>query len=269
MKRFIKLAIGALTFGYWHWFSPRRLAAVQDQFFASHSLTLLERQVLAFMLRRTHAAAASCHWAGRAGSRFHEHPHHRLTLDVVAADNLYRRPMLDDFAQRAAMVLRPGASIVEVGCGAGGNLLYLHGKLAGQGFSFHGFDINETVIASNRRHNYAGMTFEVRNCFDSQLAVPGDLGLICCAVLMYAQEAQIEQFLRRVIDNNHGRILLGISEPTLDPEASSAGAGDSLGVLHGYGRILRKLNFHPLFASLRPQEGKQVNIYHAVYEFPR
>ena len=88
-------------------------------------------------------------------------------------DAFYRRPMLDEFATRAAETLRPGASIVEVGCGAGGNLLYLRERLTNRGFRFVGFDINSDVISSNRPHGCDDLTFEVRNCFASDIAVPG------------------------------------------------------------------------------------------------
>lgn len=256
-------------FGWWRLVSPQRLTAVREQFFASHSLSFLERQVQAFMLSHAQAGAASSCWAGQAGSRFHEHPDHRLTLEVVAADSVYRRPMLDEFAQHAASLLRPGASVVEVGCGAGGNLLYLRSKLANNGFHFQGFDINEGVIASNRSVTDPEVTFEVRNCFTSELSVPGDLGLISCAVLMYADETAIKRFLLGVIRNTHGRILLGLSEPTLDPQAAAASAHDTLGVLHGYGRILSELKFQRLFEKLSVQNGKRSRIYHAVYQFPR
>ena len=52
--------------------------------------------------------------------------------------------------------------------------------------------------------------------------MPGDLGLIFCAVLMYAQEPDIRRLLQGIANSCQGRILLGISEPVLDPEARRA-----------------------------------------------
>jgi SAM-dependent methyltransferase len=271
MKHVIKLAIGSVVYVCWRLFCPKRLLAVKEQFFASHLLSFLERQLLAFTLFITHmdTRTASAYWAGSAGSRFHSHDHHRLTLDSVVMDSFYRRPMLDEFATRAAEALRPGASIVEIGCGAGGNLLYLRGRVPNFGFRFFGFDINSDVISSDRQHNCDDLSFEVRNCFASDVTVPGDLGLIFCAVLMYAQEEDIERLLRGVIRNCRGRILLGISEPILDPEAARAAPHNNLALLHGYRRILRQLNFRQLFESFRQEEGKHTRIYHAVFDFPR
>ena len=270
MKHLVKLAIGSVVYVCWRLFSPRRLLAVKDQYFASHSMSFLERQLLAFNLfiTRMDTRTASSYWAGSAGSRFHFHADHRLTLDLVAADSFYRRPMLDEFATRAAETLRPGASIVEIGCGAGGNLLYLRGQLPNRGFRFLGFDINSDVISSNRQHNCDDLTFEVRNCFTADILVPGDLGLIFCAVLTYAQEEDIVRLLRGVIRDCRGRILLGISEPILDPEADRATSHNNLALLHGYRRILRQLNFRQLFETFRQEEGKNARIYHAVFDFP-
>ena len=271
MKQFVKLFIGALVYACWRLLSPRRLAAVREQFFASHSLSFLERQVQAFILWRAPSSTqiASHCWSGRAGSRFHEGSDHRLTLDVVAADDFYRRPMLDEFAQRAATALQPGAAIVEVGCGAGGNLLYLRRKLAPLGFRYQGYDINEEVIASTRGHNCDDLAFAVRNCFSSELRVPGSLGLICCAVLMYVEEADIKRFLSALVRNNTGRILLGVSEPIGDPEAAQASGHNNLAFLHGYRRIFRELQFRQLFETFRQEPGKSSRIYHSVYDFPR
>jgi SAM-dependent methyltransferase len=271
MKHAVKLTIGAMVYVCWRLFSPRRLRAVKDQYFASHSLSFLERQLLTFdlFLTRMSTGTASCYWAGSAGSRFHAHDHHRLTLDLVAADSFYRRPMLDEFARHAAQLLASGASIVEVGCGAGGNLLYLRRRLSDSHFRYLGFDINSDVIASDRQHNSDDLSFEVRNCFTSEITVPGDLGLIFCAVLTYALEQDIERLLRGVIRNCHGRILLGLSEPILDPEAASPTSHNNLALLHGYRRIFRQLNFRQLFESFRQEEGKTARIYHAVFEFPR
>ena len=133
---------------------------------------------------------------------------------------------------------RPGASIVEVGCGAGGNLLYLRERLTKRGFRFIGFDINSDVISSNRPHGCDDLTFEVRNCFASDIAVPGELGLVFCAVLMYAQEQDIERLLRGLVHNCRGRILIGLSEPMLDPDAARDSPHNNLALLHGYRRIL-------------------------------
>ncbi len=211
----------------------------------------------------------SRYWAGTAGSRFHSHQDHRLTLDLVAGDAFYRRPMLDEFATRAAETLRPGASIVEVGCGAGGNLLYLRERLTNRGFRFVGFDINSDVISSNRPHGCDDLTFEVRNCFASDIAVPGDLGLVFCAVLMYAQEQDIERLLRGLVHNCRGRILIGLSEPMLDPDAARDSPHSNLALLHGYRRILGNAKFRPLFESFRQEQGKDARIYHAVFDLPR
>ena len=138
MKRLLKLAIGAMMYGCWRVFAPQRLKAVREQFFASHSMSFLERQLLAFNLyiMGMDTRTASDYWAGSAGSRFHAHGDHRLTLDLVAADTFYRRPMLDEFVRWATQRLRPGATVVEVGCGAGGNLLYLREHLGAQQFLF-------------------------------------------------------------------------------------------------------------------------------------
>lgn len=270
MKQVVKLVIGCMVYLWWRLFSPRRLAAAQEQCFASHTLSFAERQLLAFTLfvTRTNTRTASAYWAGSAGSKFHAHDHHRLTLESVVTDNFYRRPMLDEFTARAAELLRPGATIVEIGCGAGGNLLYLRGRLPKLGFRFVGFDINSEVISSNQQPNRDDLSFEVRNCFAADITVPGDLGLICCAVLMYAQEADIERLLRGVIRNNHGRVLVGISEPVADPDAARASPHNNLALVHGYRRILRHLNFRQLFESFRQEEGKTSRIYHAVFEFP-
>jgi SAM-dependent methyltransferase len=271
MKHLVKLAIGSTVYVCWRLFSPRRLLAVKDQYFASHSMSFLERQLLAYNLfiTRMDTRTASSHWAGSAGSRFHVHPDHRLTLELVAADSFYRRPMLDEFTVRAAETLQPGAFIVEVGCGAGGNLLYLRGRLPNLGFRFIGFDINSDVISSCQQHNCDDLTFEVRNCFSAGITVPGDLGLVFCAVLMYAREDDIERLLRGVIRNCRGRILVGISEPILDPDAKDATAHNNLALLHGYRRILRQLQFRQLSESVRQEEGKNTRIYHAVFDFPR
>lgn len=255
----------------WRLLCPARLAAVREQFFASHHLSFLERQLIAFTLFTTPMdtrTASSC-WAGGAGGRFHADDNHRLTLAAVAADTFYRRPMLDEFAARAATGLRPGASIVEVGCGAGGNLLYLRECLAGHDFRFLGFDINEEVISSNRQQQRDDMAFAVRDCFTTEIAVPGDLGLIFCAVLMYAQEQDIERLLLGVIGNCPGRILLGLSEPVLDPDAARALPHNNLALAHGYRRILRRLGFRELCASLRREGDKPSRIYHAVFELLR
>jgi SAM-dependent methyltransferase len=271
MKQAAKLAIGSVVYVCWRLFCPQRLAAVKDQCFASHQLSFLERQVLAFMLLTTgmDTPTASACWASSAGSRFHSHSDHRLTLELVTADSFYRRPMLDEFASRAAKTLRPGAAIVEIGCGAGGNLLYLREQLQRPGLRFLGFDVNSDVISSNRHHNCGDLTFEARDCFASEISLPGDVGLICCAVLMYAREEDIERLLRGVIRNCPGRILLGISEPVLDPEATRATAHNNLALSHGYRRILRRLNFRQLFESLCQEPGKSSRIYHAVFEYPR
>jgi SAM-dependent methyltransferase len=271
MKHLVKLAIGFIVYICWRLFSPKRLAAVQEQFFDSHRLSFLERQLLAFSLFITHmdTRTASAYWAGSAGSRFHSHDNHRLTLDSVVVDSFYRRPMLDEFVRHAVEALRPGASVIEIGCGAGGNLLYLRGRLPNLGFRFIGFDINSDVISSDRRHNCDDLTFEVMNCFSAGITVPGDLGLVFCAVLMYAQEHDIEQLLRGAIRNCRGRILVGISEPILDPDANHATSHNNLALLHGYRRILRQLQFRQLFESFRQEEGKDTRIYHAVFDFPR
>ena len=121
VKHIVKLAIGSAVYMCWRGFSPQRLLRVRDQYFASHSLSFLERQALAFNLyiTRTDTRTMSRYWAGSAGSRFHAHGDHRLTLELVAGDTFYRRPMLDEFSSRAAETLRPGATMIEVGCGAG------------------------------------------------------------------------------------------------------------------------------------------------------
>lgn len=270
VKHLAKLAIGSAVYVCWRCFSPQRLLRIRDQYFASHSLSFLERQALAFDLLLTHAdtRTMSRYWAGTAGSRFHSHQDHRLTLDLVAGDTFYRRPMLDEFATRAAQTLRPGASIVEVGCGAGGNLLYLRERLTNRGLQFVGFDINSEVISSNRQHGGGDVTFEVRNCFTSDIAVPGDLGLVFCAVLMYAQEQDIERLLRGVVRNCRGRILLGLSEPILEPDAARDSPHSSLALLHGYRRILGHAGFRLLFESFRQEQGKDARIYHAVFALP-
>jgi SAM-dependent methyltransferase len=273
MKHFVKLAIGCVVYVSWRVFCPQRLAAVRDQFFASHSMSFLERQVLAFDLWLTpmETRVASGCWAGSAGSRFHAHGDHRLTLEAVAADGFYRRPMLDEFASHAAQHLRPGASIVEIGCGAGGNLLYLRSRLPDRGFRFRGLDINSSVIASDRRYDASDLSFDVADCFSdgSALAVPGDLGIVCCAVLTYAREADIVRLLSGAVSSCRGRILLGLSEPILDPEAAQPAPHNNLALLHGYRRILRQLNFRQLSESFRHEPGKDARIYHAVFEFPR
>lgn len=273
MKHFVKLVLGSVVYVCWRAFCPQRLRAVRDQFFASHSMSFLERQVLAFDLFVTPMetrVASSC-WAGSAGSRFHTHGDHRLTLEAVAADSFYRRPMLDEFATHAAQNLRPGASIVEIGCGAGGNLLYLRNRLPNLGFRFRGLDINSSVIASDRQYNCGDLSFDVLDCFsdDDALAVSGDLGIICCAVLTYAREADIVRLLSGAVHNSHGRILLGLSEPILDPEAAQPAPHNNLALLHGYRRILRQLDFRQLSESFRHEPGKDARIYHAVFEFPR
>jgi SAM-dependent methyltransferase len=271
MKRLIKLAIGSLAYVYWRLFRPQRLRAVRDQYFASHSLSFLERQVLALDLQMTHTdtQTASRHWAGSAGSLFHSHADHRLTLDVVAKDTFYRRPMLEQFAIHATCRLGPGASVVEVGCGAGGNLLYLREQLTDRQFRFFGFDVNSDVISNACLSKLNDVTFEVKDCYASEIAVPADLGLIFCAVLMYAREQDIEGMLRGVIRNCRSRILLGLSEPVLDPDAVRDIPHNNLALLHGYRRILRQLNFQPLFESFRQEDGKDTRIYHAVFELQR
>jgi SAM-dependent methyltransferase len=271
MKRLVKLAIGSPVYVAWRLFCPRRLAALKDQYFASHSMSFLERQVLAvdLLVTRMDTSTASLYWAGSAGSRFHAHGDHRMTLELIEADGFYRRPMLDQFAACARQTLRTGASIVEVGCGAGGNLLYLRRQLANQQFRFLGFDINTEVIASNWQLNSDELRFEVRDCFTTDLEVPGDLGIIFCAVLTYAREPDIQRLLAGITRNCRGRILLGISEPTLDPEASSASTHNNLALRHGYRRIFRESNFRLLFETVRCEAGKQAGIYHAVFEFPR
>jgi SAM-dependent methyltransferase len=271
MKQVVKLSIGFLVYAWWRLFRRERFLAVQEQLFASHALSFLERQMLAFVLfrKRADTRAADSYWAGSAGTRFHSHEDHRLTFDRVAADTFYRRPMLDQFATCAAEKLAPGASIAEVGCGAGGNLLYLRRKLSDCRFHFLGLDINEDVISSNQLNSCDDLAFEHRNCFTSELSVPGDLALIFCAVLMYVQEEEIESLMRGVIRNNHGRILVGLSEPILDPEATQAVPHNNLGRLHGYRRIFRELNFRQDFEDFRQEEGKASRIYHAVFEFPR
>lgn len=271
MKQAIRLSIGWLVYVSWRLLRPARLRGTQERFFASHALSFAERQLLAYLMfrARTDPAAAYAQWAGDAGNRFHSHNDHRLTLDIVLADEFYRRPMLDPFATRAAQALRPGAVIAEVGCGAGGNLLYLSQLLADHGYHFLGLDINREVIESNQGHASADLRFEQRDCFTSELTVPGDLGLIFCAVLMYAQEPDIVRLLRGVTVNNRGRILLGLSEPVLDPQALHARPHNNFGLLHGYRRILRQLRFRPLFEDFRQEQGKAARIYHAVFEFPR
>jgi SAM-dependent methyltransferase len=271
MKHAIRLCLGAAVYACWRVFRPARLAAIREQLFASHQLSLLERHTLAFthFITRMDTRSASSCWAGSAGSRFHADRDHRLTLEVVSADTFYRRPMLEEFARRAAQSLRPGASIVEIGCGAGGNLLYLRQQLASRGFRFVGYDINSEVIASNRQHASADLSFEVRDCFTSPIAVPGDLGLIFCAVLMYAQEPDMRRLLQGVASTCPGRILLGISEPTFDPEAPRALPHTNMALLHGYRRILRELGFQQRFEAFRQEGNKPSRIYHAVFELPR
>jgi SAM-dependent methyltransferase len=271
VKHALQLCLGAAVYGFWRLFRPARLAAIREQLFASHELSLLERQVTAFTqftTRMDTRSASSC-WAGQAGSRFHAHDDHRLTLEVVRADNFYRRPMLDEFAGYAAQVLRARASIVEIGCGAGGNLLYLREQLVGRGFRFVGYDINSEVIASNRRYAGADLSFEVSDCFTAGIAVPGDLGVIFCAVLMYAQEPDICRLLQGIASACRGRILLGFSEPVLDPEALRAVPHASMALLHGYRRILRELGFRLQFETFRQESNKPSRIYHAVFELPR
>jgi hypothetical protein len=92
---------------------------------------------------------------------------------------------------------------------------------------------------------------------------------VFCAVLMYAQEDDIEHLLRGAIRNCRGRILVGISEPILDPDANHATSHNNLALLHGYRRILQQLQFRQLFESFRQEEGKDTRIYHAVFDFPR
>jgi SAM-dependent methyltransferase len=271
MKHALQLCLGAGVYACWRVFRPAHLASIREQLFASHQLSLLERHALAFthFITRMDTRSASSCWAGRAGSRFHADGDHRLTLEVVSADTFYRRPMLEEFARRAAQTLRPGASIVEIGCGAGGNLLYLRQQLAGSGFRFIGYDINSEVIASNRQHASADLSFEVRDCFSDAITVPGDLGLICCAVLMYAQEPEIRQLFQAIARARQGRILLGISEPALDPEAPRALPHSSMALLHGYRRILRELGFRQVCEAFRQEGNKPSRIYHAVFEMPR
>jgi SAM-dependent methyltransferase len=271
VKRFLKLAIGALVYLCWRVVAPRRLQSVREQYFASHSMSFLERQLLAFnlLISGMDTRSASDCWAGSAGNRFHEHRDHRLTLELVAADTFYRRPMLDEFVRHASERLRPGAAIIEVGCGAGGNLLYLRQHLAGRGFHFTGFDINHDVVASNQQYGAADVSFEVRDCFANELSVVGDLGIIFCAVLMYAREADIARLLGSVARNNHGRILIGVSEPVHDPDALDARAHNNMALTHGYRRILRAQGFSLLSESVRQEPGKESSIYHAVFEFPR
>jgi len=270
LKRAVQLSIGLAVYAAWRVFSHPRLRAAEEQLFASHDLSFLERQLLAFLSFRTRAdsGTASANWAGGAGNRFHSHRDHRLTFDVVAADTFYRRPMLDAFATRAPTMLRPGASIVEVGCGAGGNLLYLRRRLAECRFHYLGLDINSEVISANRlQHRYEDLAFEQRNCFTSELAVSDDLGLIFCAVLMYVQESDIRRLVERAVGNTHGRILLGLSEPIGDPEAPYPVPHHNMGRLHGYRRIFRDLNFSLLFEDFRREEGKLAQLYHAVLEY--
>jgi len=271
MKRALQLCLGAAVYAWWRLFRPAHLVSIREQLFASHQLSLLERHTLAFthFLTRMDTRSASGCWAGSAGSRFHAHGDHRLTLEVVTADTFYRRPMLEEFARWTAQTLRPGASIVEIGCGAGGNLLYLRQQLASRGFRFVGYDINRAVIASNRQHESADLSFEVRDCFSAAITVPRDLGVICCAVLMYAQEPDIRRLLQGIASACPGRILLGISEPALDPEAPRALPHSSMALLHGYRRILRDLGFRQRFEAFRQENNKPSSIYHAVFELPR
>jgi SAM-dependent methyltransferase len=271
MKHALQLCLGAAVYAWWRLFHPARLASMREQLFASHQLSLLERHTLAFthFITRMDTRSASSSWAGRAGSRFHAHGDHRLTLEVVTADTFFRRPMLEEFASRAVLTLRPGASIVEVGCGAGGNLLYLRQQLAGRGLRFIGYDINSEVIASNRQDAGADLSFEVRDCFTAGIAVPGDLGLIFCAVLMYAEEPDIRRLLQEIARDCPGRILIGISEPLLDPEAPRALPHSSMALLHGYRRIFRELGFEQRFEAFRQESAKPTRIYHAVLELLR
>jgi SAM-dependent methyltransferase len=270
LKQAVQVSIGFVIYIAWRVFSPERLRAAEEQLFASHDLSFLERQLLTFISFRTRAESvtASVNWAGGAGSRYHSHQDHRLTLDLVAADTFYRRPMLDQFADRAAAMLRTGASIVEVGCGAGGNLLYLRRRLTECRFHYLGLDINSDVISSNRQqHRYEDLAFEQRDCFTSELGVTGDLGVIFCAVLMYVQETDIRRLMGHAAGSNHGRILLGLSEPIGDPEASYSVPHHNMGRLHGYRRIFRDLKFEPLFEDFRREEGKLTQLYHAVLEY--
>jgi hypothetical protein len=271
MKQFVKLAIGCVIYLLWQVISPRRVTATRERLFASHGLSFLERQVVAFILATTPQSTktASEFWASNAGSRFHSNSDHRLTLDLVKQDNFYRRPMLDRFAALAAESLGPAATIIEVGCGAGGNLLYLQDKLNGRGFAFRGYDINDEVIASNRQYNGSDLLFETRNCFTTDVIVPGDLGVISCAVLMYVQEADIRQFLQKLTRNNKGRLLVGISEPVVDPDAANSADHNNLALTHGYRRIFTAAGFQPLFESVLVEENKGSHIYHAVFELAR
>ena len=86
---------------------------------------------------------------------------------------------------------------------------------------------------------------------------------------MYAQEQDIERLLRGLVHNCRGRILIGLSEPMLDPDAARDSPHSNLALLHGYRRILGNAKFRPLFESFRQEQGKDARIYHAVFDLPR
>ena len=93
--------------------------------------------------------------------------------------------------------------------------------------------------------------------------------MIFCAVLMYAREEDIVRLLARLVHNCSGRILIGLSEPMLDPDAARDSPHSNLALLHGYRRILGNAGFRPLFESFRQEPGKDARIYHAVFDLPR
>jgi len=266
-KQCLRLAIGAGIYAFWALFRREHLREVKTRLFASHSLSFLDRQGVAFLLAviGTRPGTASSYWAGGAGRRYHWDPDHRVTVDFLAGDDTYRRPMLDAFAEHAAAVLPPQAQIVEVGCGQGSNLLYLRQRLAGRQCRFVGYDVNPNVIAENARSAPADVRYETRDCFASGLQLQGDVGLIFCAVLMYAHEDEIVRLLSTA-HQTCGKLLVGLSEPTFDPEARESTPHNILSFAHGYARLLRRLGLRPLFETLRKEPNKASAIYHAVFE---
>jgi phosphoethanolamine N-methyltransferase len=98
------------------------------------------------------------------------------------------------------LALQPGARVLDVGCGLGGNMLFF----ANQGCYVHGIDISGVMvsIASERYLKYPAdiqkrMSIQVGDIFDSNF-IPNSFDVICCRdFLMHFSDSDKEILLSK------------------------------------------------------------------------